>query len=182
MERLILYPQSLSTEVSWAARRRHNRLRSPRQRHVRRPGEAGARVHLVSVCSSLGFALCLRVWGGPDQPGGYLQFPQPPGLLPPEPAVRVGDPRAGALPGADPCVVSGRGGTFSLSVRLAGGAGAGGAERSRQQVGHRSHGAVRWRFQTRLEKLVHLRQESKSAILSDLWVIFLGRELENCKF
>lgn len=126
--------------------------------------QAQGHVHLVSICSLLGFALCLRLWGGPDQLRGHFQFSKPPWLLPPELAVCVGDPSPSALLGADPCVVSGCGGTFSLSVRLAGGAGADGAELRGQQVGHESNGVVRWCFQTRFEKLVHLRQEVKSAL------------------
>lgn len=58
----------------------------------------------------------VRLWRRSDGLRGKLQFSEPPRLLPTQPAVRVGDPGAAPLPGSDPSVVPGRGGTLPLSV------------------------------------------------------------------
>lgn len=74
----------------------------------------GQNLHFVLHCSL--YCAVLRLWRRSDRLRGKLQFSKPPRLLPTQLAVRVGDQGAAPLPGSDPSVVPGRGGTLPLSV------------------------------------------------------------------
>lgn len=71
-------------------------------------------LHFVLHCSL--YCAILRLWRRSDRLRGKLQFSEPPRLLPTQLVVRVGDQGAAPLPGSDPSVVPGRGGTLPLSV------------------------------------------------------------------
>lgn len=136
MERPKLYPQSLPTEVSWRVQLQHSPPRSRRLKCVR--VQRDQMVRSVSRHIHEMKKTCLRLRRGFNRPRRQLQLSKPPWLLPAQPAVRVGDPGPIPFPGSDPRLFSGCGGTDSLPVRLARGAGAGRAELRGHQVGHES--------------------------------------------
>lgn len=124
----MLCPQSQEIASSRAVRPHRNPLRS----HVR-DSHAGDILYYVVHCGW--YCVIIRVWRRSDRHRGQLQLSQPPRLLPPQPAVCVGDQGATPLPSPDSSVVPGCGGTLPLSVWLVGAAGTEWPELCGHQVG-----------------------------------------------
>lgn len=102
------------------------------------------------VKNSRYFFLSIRMWRRFDSLRGQFQFTEPPWLLSPQLPVCVGDPCLTPLLGADTCLLPDCRGAISLSVWLAGGAGADRAELCGHQVGQMTsvNQTLSWPFQS----------------------------------